>query len=192
MEPSGLKAVLGEQPWVAEMLAQVFDFDVSRGDEVGGLETSSGWVLRPIAGDLAGGSFFLCGPAEFGDAVVYVSSEGQAGVISGSLQEALELIVGLPCWQDCLTFSGDGDAAVMAAAARYSMKEFVARNPELPVLQRRISDTLSLEVLGASELVDRLHGAVASTQPDYAISDEDGEYETLFGSFRPERNPKWR
>lgn len=192
MQPYDLGSHLGSYPEVTDLLARVFEFDVSSGNEAESFKVSSGLALQTVAGDSAGGTFLLCGPSHIDQTVLYVSSEGQAGVISRNLKEVLELLVGLPCWQDCLTFSGDGDIAVMATTAGHSLRDLFARNPEISSQQDNVAKKLSLARPETAVLLTRLHAAVSATWPDYVISDEEGEYETLFGSFRPDRNPRWR
>ncbi|MDX8148366.1 hypothetical protein SK854_40065 [Lentzea sp. BCCO 10_0061] len=58
-----------------------------------------------MAGDFAGGQFYLCGDAGSERPVLHASSEGQAGLVANNLREAVELVVGLPHRQDCLTFA---------------------------------------------------------------------------------------
>ena len=192
MQPYDLGSVLGGHPGAADLLAGVFGFDVSSGNEAESFETSSGLALQTVAGDSTGGTFLLCGPSNVDQPVLYVSSEGQAGVISCNLKEALELIIGLPCWQDCLTFSGDGDIAIMATTAGYSLRDLAVRNSEISSQQEGVAEKLSLTLPETAVLLTRLRDAVFSTRPDYVISDEDGEYESLLGPFSPERNPRWR
>lgn len=189
MRPDDLVSVLGKHPEVTDLLERVFGFDVSRGSDAASLETRSGLALQTVAGDSAGGTFLLCCSSHTGRPVLYVSSEGQAGLIARNLLEALELIVGLPCWQDCLTFSGGGDLAVMTTAAERSLKDLAERNPEIGSQQAKVAAKLSLALQEPAVLLMRLHSAVSSTEPDHVVSDEEGGYETLFGPFRPDRNP---
>ncbi|MEW2406748.1 hypothetical protein ACIRA2_20210 [Streptomyces griseoviridis] len=101
---------------LAEVLWRLCEFDLSRSDPGEPVRLSSGVALEGIAGDYTGGTFFLCGNGKVRP-VLYASSEGQAGLIGNSLTEALEIVVGLPSWWDCLKFSGAGDLAVMRATA---------------------------------------------------------------------------
>jgi hypothetical protein len=96
---------------LAELLWSVCEFDLTRGDHGEPVSLSSGLPLDGVAGDFTGGTFFLCGDRSTTRPVLYASSEGQAGLVGGSLAEALEIMVGLPCWWDCLKFSGGGDLA---------------------------------------------------------------------------------
>src|SRR5262245_8683491 len=96
-----------------EILAGEFDFDVTLADPLEGVRLTAGGTLKPLAGEAAGGSYFLCPNGS----VLYASSEGQAGLIAADLTEALELIVFVPYWRDCLKFSAGGDLDEMRRAA---------------------------------------------------------------------------
>lgn len=80
----------------ATLLADVFDFDVTRLDPVEPVRLASGGELHAAAGDASGGTFFLCdnGP------VLYAGSEGTAGILAADLSAAIRLIIGVPTWQD--------------------------------------------------------------------------------------------
>jgi hypothetical protein len=191
VDPSRLRSILDEHPETAHQLA-VFEFDVSRGGEGDVFELSSGEALHRVAGNFAGDTYLLCGSPQDDGPVAYVTSEGQAGIIARNLKEALELVVLLPCWQDCLGFSDGGDIAAMTTAAEHSLRDLTVRNPQVGAQQEQVVEALSLDHVDTATLLTRLRDAVSSTWPDHVISDEDGEYESLFGSFSPDHNPEWR
>ncbi|WP_157528956.1 hypothetical protein [Nocardia sp. NRRL S-836] len=191
MDPDNLKSILDEQTGIAELLAEAFEFDVSRGGDPGDFEISSGVEMRKLAGDFSGGTFLACGPVWSDCPVLYVSSEGQAGMIARNIKDALEILILLPCWHDCLSFSRGGNMETMKVTAAYSLRDLNARNPGVEDAQIRAVRAFSLNMPEVTSLVARLHAAVSSTWPGYVISDVDGEYESLFGQFGPERNPKW-
>lgn len=93
--------LLAAQPALAGLAARSFGFDLRRAGHGGAVRLASGAPLEPIAGDDTGGTYFVCG----GGAVLYADREGRAGVIGDSPDEALELLVGLPCWHDLLHLS---------------------------------------------------------------------------------------
>ena len=70
--------------------------------------------LQQIGSDAAGGAFVLLPPAQ---RVLYVSSEGQAGIIAADFEEFIQLIVACPCWHDILKYSANGNLHQMRAAA---------------------------------------------------------------------------
>ncbi|MGJ0152194.1 hypothetical protein ACR3S4_02350 [Streptomyces sp. CH8.1] len=49
-----------------------------------------------MAGDKTGGTYFICAD----EAVPYARSEGEASLIGASMDEALEILFGLPGWHD--------------------------------------------------------------------------------------------
>jgi len=93
-----LLAHIRATPWLADLLATQFDFDLTRDDPVEQVHLANGQPLTPVAGDGAGGTFLLT-PA---GAVVYAGSEGEGGLIAANLRDALALVVGLPSLHDAL------------------------------------------------------------------------------------------
>ncbi|WP_329613303.1 hypothetical protein OG244_08330 [Streptomyces brevispora] len=184
--------LIGQDPDLAELLWHTCEFDLTRGDQGEPVRLSSGRALEGIAGDFTGGTFFLCGERGTNRPVLYASSEGQAGLIGRTLTEALEIMVGLPSWWDCLKFSGDGDLTAMQSAAEHLARDLVGDQPEIGAQRAKIATTLSLDLAPVPVLLARLRDAVAGTTPDFVLTVETGEqYETLFGSFLPSRVPSW-
>lgn len=182
-----------QDPGLAELMWGVCEFDLMRGDHGERVRLRSGLALEGIAGDFTGGTFFLCGERSVIRPVLYASSEGQAGLIGRSLAEALEIMVGLPSWQDCLKFSGGGDLAFMHAAAEHLARDQLRDQPEIGAQRIRVATALSLGRAPVPVLLTRLHDAVSGTVPDFVLTVETGEeYESLFGSWLPSRNPSWR
>jgi hypothetical protein len=70
--------------------------------------------FQPIGRDGAGGVFALLPPEQ---RVLYVSSEGQAGINAADFEAFIQLIVACPWWHDVLHFSGNGRLAEMWRAA---------------------------------------------------------------------------
>ncbi|SFR27143.1 hypothetical protein SAMN04488564_110345 [Lentzea waywayandensis] len=167
---AGLLNAVRDNARLREVLAS-FGFDVSRAGVRGTASIESGLPLEPLAGDFAGGRFYLCGDAEWERQVLYASAEGQAGLIASSLREALQLVIGLPSWQDCLTCAGGVRIDLTADAAE-------------------ASELLSLDLPPQDVLLNRLHAAVARSAPEFVFRDETGEYEGLDGSSLPETSPK--
>ncbi|WP_331749959.1 hypothetical protein OG529_36145 (plasmid) [Streptomyces longwoodensis] len=184
--------LIRRDPELAELLWNVCEFDLSRAEHGEPVLLSSGLALESVAGDFTGGTFFLCGDGRRRPAL-YADSEGQAGLIGENLSEALEIMVGLPSWRDCLKFSGAGDLAVMRTAADHLERDEHRDEPELAAMRSRLATELDLDLAPASVLLARLHTAVSATVPDFVLIDKTGEeYETLFGAWLPSRNPAWR
>jgi len=176
---------------LAELLRQTCEFDLTRSGHGADASLSSGDALQAIAGDFSGGTFFLCGSDRATRPVMYASSEGQAGVIGWSLAEALEIMIGLPSWQDCLGYSGGGDIAAMRSAADRLRNDELRQDPEADARRAKLAQALLLEPRTVPDLLERLRAAVAATTPDFVFSDDTGEYESLFGPWLPSRNRAW-
>ncbi|WP_091562610.1 hypothetical protein [Micromonospora pattaloongensis] len=177
---------------LAELLWKVCEFDVTRGDHGEPVRLSSGHAVEGIAGDFAGGTFFLCGERRSIRPVLYASSEGQAGLIGHSLGEALQVMIGLPSWWDCLKFSGGGDLVTMQCAAEHLQRDELRDQPEVAVQRVQLATALSLGLVNAPLLLTHLRDAVAGTTPDFVLTGETGEeYGSLFGLWLPGRNPCW-
>ncbi|MGC9543465.1 hypothetical protein [Streptomyces sp. UG1] len=85
--------LLRENPRLAELAAFPFDFDISRAahGHVESVRLASGGPLEVVAGDDTGGTYFVCADGS----VLYADSEGSAGIIGSSVDEALEIRIGL-------------------------------------------------------------------------------------------------
>jgi hypothetical protein len=158
-----------------ELLATVFDFDLTRADHGEPVRLASGGDLHPVAGDAAGGTFFVCD----GGPVLYASSEGSAGVLAKDLTTALELIIGIPTWHDVVGDVPDLDAMRAAHEASYiEMKEDF--EPEIDQHRVEAAAELGLAEVPTDELLLRLRTSLTDLSPDYVLVNEDGdEYESL-------------
>jgi hypothetical protein len=179
-------------PDLAELLLETCEFDLTRGDHAEPVRLSSRHALEAIAGDASGGTFFLCGERRSTRPVLYASSEGEAGLIGQSLTDALEIMIGLPSWRDCLKFSGGGDLVIMKSAAEHLQRDEFTDQPDIGAARTRLTTALSLDLATVPALLTRLRDAVADTLPDFLLTAETGEeYESLFGSWLPSHNPSW-
>ena len=177
---------------LAELLSEVCEFDLTRSDHGETVRLSSGLAMEGVAGDFEGGTFFLCGKRRLMRPVLYASSEGQAGLIGDSLAEALEVMIGLPSWWDCLKFSGGGDLVTMMSAAEHLQRDELSERPEVAPKRVQLATALSLDLATVPLLLARLRDAVARTAPEFLLTIETGEtYEALFGPWLPSRNPSW-
>ena len=175
---------------LADLLAEVCEFDVSRAKHDEPERLSSGKALESVAGDFSGGTFFRCGPPGSTRPVLYASSEGQAGIIAGSLAEAVETMAGLPAWRDCLAYSADGDLAAMRSAAEKLARDEREKWPDVAEKRVELLRALAVTPPPVPELLARLRDAVAGTAPDFVLVDEAGEeYGTLFGEWSLDRKP---
>jgi len=145
-----------------------------------------------IAGEFAGGAYFLGAEHNGRRPVVFASSEGEGGLIAEDLSDALEIIIGLE-WHDCLSFSGGGDVEVMQNSARHLAQTRDKHNAEVGIEAARVAAALSLSIVPATDLVTRLHAAASKTEPDYMVTDEDGqEFGPLFGEHLEPGHGGWR
>lgn len=187
-----LLALIGNTPDLRELLRSPFGFDIGRKRYGDGLRLASGAPLEPIAGESAGGAYFLCAEKAGRRPVVFASSEGEGGLIADDLADALEIVIGL-AWQDCLTFSGRGDVEVMQVSAQHLERSLTRGNPELAEERATAAAALSLRVVPVADLVVRLHAAASRTEPDYMVTTDDGEaYDPPFGELSEPRHGGWR
>ncbi|MEV8437482.1 hypothetical protein AB0425_08935 [Actinosynnema sp. NPDC051121] len=157
----------------AELLATVFDFDLERADHVEPVRPSWDGELRPIAGDAAGGTFFVCGGP-----VLYASSEGEAGVLASDVTTLIQLITGVPTWHDVAAQAPDLDA--MRDAYEWAHAELREDEPDIDRYQAEVRAELGLDHVPVDDLLVRLHHGLTELSPRYRLLNEEGdEYEPL-------------
>ena len=158
----------------AAMLADVFDFDVSRLEPVEPVRLASDGELRAVAGDASGGTFFRCADGP----VLYASSEGTAGIVAEDLDAVIRLVVGIPTWQDVVPDAPDLDA--MRASFESSYAEMQEYEPEIDQLRSEAAAELGLGPVAVEELLVSLHRCLTELSPGYVLLNEDGgEYDPL-------------
>ena len=84
--------LLRQDPRLADLAAFPFAFDLRRAELGEPVRLASGGPLEPVAGDDTGGTSFVCADGS----VLYADSEGSAGGVGSSVDEALEVLIGLP------------------------------------------------------------------------------------------------
>jgi len=154
-------------PEAEQFLAWPGDFEPSRAGHGEPIRLPCGAPLQPIAGDGGGGTYYQVGTGDSANRpVLYASSEGEGGLIAESLAEALELLIGLPYWQDCLPGRGfplEG----LEADYRETFRDLDERRD-------RVAAVLGLDRPAAGALVARLHASVARSTPHYVPHTEYG------------------
>lgn len=151
---------------------------------------ASNFPYRIFAHDASGGHFALCGEVE-PKPVIFVSSEGQGGIIASHLQEAIQLVTTLPMWQDCLKFSGGGRLEEMQRVVPLALEEMREEEPNIEPICKRIMKALSLDPL--PDPVGILHASVTVLSEQYKALGPDGEpLSPLFNNLVVENNPMWR
>jgi hypothetical protein len=138
---------------------------------------------RQIGSDGSGGAIVLL-PSQN---VLYVSSEGRAGIIAGSFEAFIQLVVARPYWLDILKFSAGGDLQEMRRAA----DALEATLDEDDVNEAREEIRSALDLPEADDLVGALYDAVAAS--DAIVRATDGSpFTTLFNRFSIDNNPMLR
>jgi hypothetical protein len=132
--------------------------------------------IKRIARNGAGGVFALVSGSP---RVVYISSEGAAGVVANNLDEFIALVMACPYWHDLLKFSGGGKLDEMRRAATV-LELGTVDDDELEEARALLKSELELAEL--ADPVGSLHQAVATS--DLIIRDQYGSpFVSLFNSF---------
>lgn len=173
---------------LADLAASPFDFDLDRAEHIEAVRLASGTALQAVAGDDTGGTYFLCSNGE----VLYAGSDGEAGLVGDSMDEALEVLIGLPGWRDYTDLDLQADTAELTA--EIARTEQTIRHSYAPQLDRdrsRLLARLGLSRLPQLELVRRLHQSLLRTEPDFMLlnADEGCAYALLGRIPRP---PLWQ
>ncbi|MFD8250854.1 hypothetical protein [Streptomyces werraensis] len=171
---------------LAELASHPFDFDLGRAahGHVEEVRLASGGPLEVVAGDDTGGTYFVCGDGS----VLYADSEGTAGIIGSSADEALELVIGLPGWRDCTHLSpDDGEEKILARVTETEdeIREYHGIDEERAELRA----ALGFPERSPVELVGRLRAALLRTEPDFVLlnAEEGCAYDRL----GPDGPPLW-
>jgi hypothetical protein len=156
---------------VLERLSWTFELRVTTDDrEPVWFSVDGGEGIRRIARNGAGGVFALISGSP---RVLYVSSEGAAGIVAADLDEFIALVAACPYWHDLLKFSGNGNLDEMRRAGTVDDEELEEARAVLK------------SELGLAELADpvgSLHHAVSTS--DLIIRDQYGSpFVSLFNSF---------
>ena len=182
-----------QSPQVAELLARVCDFELVEPGIVSlAIHLQSGHYPNVIAQDCSGGMFALCEAADSEtQPVLYISSEGEAGIIADDFVTAPQLMIQLPYWRDCLKFSGGGQLEEMYKAIPYLEQELRQNEPKIDTDRKTLLE--SLELAHPLTPVDTLYHAVKSTtEMCGAITHDRSELGSLFNTFVVIDNPLWR
>jgi hypothetical protein len=158
--PLNLNALIAASDAVAERLGDLFDYRLQIEPMftdwyvIDGIET-----YRPIGREGAGGVF-----VELPDRrILYISSEGAAGIIACDFQAFIQLIVAHPYWKDILSFSGNGDLAQMRRAA-LAMERFTIDDIDDDLDEAREFVIAELALDEPDDAVAALHQAVSTSE----------------------------
>jgi hypothetical protein len=169
----------------SEVVAWLGSFDVSFAPDeepwfaIDGIESP-----RQIGSDGSGGAVVLL-PAQN---VLYVSSEGRAGIIAESFEAFVQLVVARPYWLDILKFSAGGDPQEMQRAAA-ALEATLDDEDDVNEAREEIREALGLPE--PDDPVGALYEAVAAS--DAIVRATDGSpFTTLFNRFSIDNNPMLR
>ncbi|MFI2209261.1 hypothetical protein [Streptomyces sp. NPDC020141] len=171
---------------LAELAAFPFGFDLDRAahGHVEMVRLASGGPLETVAGDDTGGTYFLCADGS----VLYADSEGSAGIIGSSVDEALELMIGLPGWHDCVHLSPDDDEEKILAVVA-EIEDEIREHYGIDGERARLRAALGFPERSPVELVGRLRAALTRTEPDFVLLNaEEGRAYDRIGPAGP---PLW-
>lgn len=139
---------------------------------------------RQIGSDGSGGAFVLLTSRN----LLYVSSEGRAGIIAENFEAFVQLVVARPYWLDVLKFSAGGDLEEMRRAAD-ALEATLDDEDDVNEAREQIRSALDLPE--ASDPVAALYEAVAAS--DAIVRATDGSpFTTLFNRFSIDNNPMLR
>ncbi|MGV9616018.1 hypothetical protein [Nocardia xishanensis] len=164
-----LRRIEGD-PELAGLLAWPGDFDITRREPVEDLRLPSGTPLTPIAGDRAGGTFFLCGAQGTERPVLYADSEGGAVLLAADLVEAVALIATYPYWRDL------GTGRPVAELE----EQFAVDRPEFLEVRAELLDRLGIAAPGVAEAVRKMRASAARTVPDFLPVAPDVEGDAVY------------
>jgi hypothetical protein len=124
--------------------------------------------------------------------VLYVSREGAAGCVAGSLDEWLHTLIALPSWRDLLAYSDQGDPLTMRRLATQLAERDLQELPNLAKDRAYLQSALTLDEARWSqagpyaEPVGRLYHA-ALRLPVPPVTVEGRRCRALFGERRPDQ-----
>lgn len=113
--------------------------------------------LEPIGREGAGGLFVRLPDAR----ILYVSSEGEAGVIAADLDAFIQLVAVHPYWKDLLKFSGSGQLVQMRRAAIAMEAMTLSEQDDLEDARSFVKSALGLAE--PEDAVAALHRAVSTS-----------------------------
>jgi hypothetical protein len=162
--------MLEADPEVRKALFQGSDFAV--GNQAG-LDwfTIDGFARYEVVGhDGGGGAFALYGPQQH---VLYVSSEGQAGVIAASLDELMVLLLVCPHWPIVLSGARNRTLNELRRVARI-LEADVLTADDVENQDRREFVRATLDIALGGDALKALHHAVTVLGKDVIVRAPDG------------------
>ncbi|WP_239157575.1 hypothetical protein [Streptomyces sp. SID13726] len=178
--------LLRQDSRLAELADFPFGFSLARVEHghAEPVRLASGGPLEAVAGDDTGGTYFRCADGS----VLYADSEGGAGIIGAGVDAALEVLIGLPGWRDCMLLSpDDGEEEILAHVAE--VEDEMREDFDLDADRAELRAALGFPERSPVELVGMLHAALLRTEPDFLLLNaEEGRAYELIG---PPPPPLW-
>ncbi|MBS7531575.1 hypothetical protein IC619_013890 [Hazenella sp. IB182353] len=180
-------------PDLVEILTWPFDFEVIKPyaiSEEPDLKVRE--VATVIAKDGTGGIFALWGEGQQVDncPIVYIGSEGEAGMIAHNFHECISLTTQHPYWRDMLKYSGGGQLKEMYKVLSLLEVELLEEEPDIELMRERLISTLQLNI--EMDLVEQLFYAVSSKIDLQLTTIDNQKFDSLFNSFTVNDNPLWK
>ena len=150
-----------EHDEAADFLAWPGDFDLDRKDHVEEVHLASGAVLEGFAGDGAGGTYFFCGDGGEERPVLYADSEGGAALVAIGLEELLQLLLVVPWWRDCRTFTVEETRMLSA--------EYQDDMPDLAARRDRAAAALGIDLPAETQVLARLHWVATVPGKEFSL-----------------------
>ena len=178
---------LRSTPAICQLLGQYFDVEI-------GPHYAEDWYRIPdedgydsFGAEGAGGRYIQLQSGK----VLFIDSEGSAGVVAETLVEYLSLAINAAYWASMLHYSAGGQLAPMQTAERL-LQSMACDEEDWPVAIRQ-SLNQALGITPLSSYADRLHQAVYNHAAQPLVLAPDGyAYDKLFGDFQPSDNLLWR
>ncbi len=182
--PVDLNGLLAAADEVAERLRSTFDYML----EIESRQTD--WFTidgvdryQPVGRDNAGSAFLQLPDKR----ILYISSEGQAGVIADDFNAFIQLIVAHPYWKDLLTFSGGGKLAEMRRAAVALEAATLNEVDDLEEAREYVISELALEE--PEDAIGALHRAASASDVVVRASSDGNPCVSLFRTGTVDKSP---
>lgn len=183
---------LNDSPFALEVLWELCEFSPADEQPPDWVTLESKELLQVVGRDASGGCFCLFPSTDdFSGQLLFIDSEGSAGVIASSLTEGIRMMITLPYWRDCLKFSGGGKVEEMIKARSFAEEKLFQDYPDIETKRRLLFSICGLRELDAP--AEALHRAVTLGASIKLLSTKDAwPLEPLFNSFVPEQCLSWK
>ncbi|WP_196140712.1 hypothetical protein [Aliikangiella sp. G2MR2-5] len=131
--------------------------------------------VRVFGSDAGGGLFGVVGQGDICQLpVLYLSSEGESGIIANSLKDFFELIVFLPAWRDAIFCETESEIVKRANEGEQDMTEMLEG---LPIKKQKISGLLSLN---GDLVIKKLNDSIKKAESVEVWGDNGENFGSLF------------